>query len=181
MPAGFVDEINVKKIGARGDGVTDDTAALNTALSYLSQESGGALLLPAGVYVISSSLSVNPPTNILIRGGGVSCTQIARASGFSGATFSSLAGVVRCRDLTLPDFSINASNTAPSVPATTVALTNPFPFRCLVYVNAGTVTVIAIGGVTTGQVAGAFILNPGQTITLTYSVAPTWTWFGIEG
>jgi hypothetical protein len=68
--------------------------------------------------------------------------------------------------------------TPPSVPATTVQLTNPFPFDCNVFVTGGTVTVIAIGGTATGLTSGSFRVPAGQTITLTYSSAPTWVWLG---
>lgn len=67
---------------------------------------------------------------------------------------------------------------APTVPATTVALTNPYPFDATVFVNGGTVTAVNIdGGVPAGPVSGAFPLPWGKTITLTYSVAPTWVWY----
>lgn len=68
--------------------------------------------------------------------------------------------------------------TSPGIPATTVALANPFEVDAMVIVSGGTVTVIAIGGVATGLTSGVFRLPAGQTITLTYTVAPTWTWFG---
>jgi hypothetical protein len=73
------------------------------------------------------------------------------------------------------------------VPSTTVAYT----YGCdtaghaplglppaTVYITGGTVTVIAIAGQATGLTAGSFRVLPGQTVTLTYSVAPTWTWLG---
>lgn len=68
--------------------------------------------------------------------------------------------------------------TSPSVPSTTVPLTNPFPFHCTVMVSGGTVTAIAIGGTSTGLTSGSFRVPANQTITLTYSAAPSWTWFG---
>lgn len=68
--------------------------------------------------------------------------------------------------------------TAPAVPATTVALTNPFNVDCDVWVTGGTVTAIAINGQATGQTTGYIPVPAGATITLTYSAAPTWTWFG---
>lgn len=67
---------------------------------------------------------------------------------------------------------------APAIPATTVAYTNAFGVDATVHVTGGTVTAIAIGGVATGLTAGSFRIPAGQTITLTYSVAPTWTWYG---
>lgn len=66
----------------------------------------------------------------------------------------------------------------PAVPASATAYTNTNGVDCTVYIAGGTVTVIAVGGTATGAIAGAFRVAAGQTITLTYSVAPTWTWFG---
>lgn len=69
--------------------------------------------------------------------------------------------------------------TAPAVPATTVALTNPFPCACLVQIQGGTITVISVNGVTVGVTDGVVLVAAGETITLTYSVAPTWRWYAI--
>lgn len=69
--------------------------------------------------------------------------------------------------------------TAPAIPATNVAQTNNFPFPVRVFVTGGTVSAIKIGATNTGAIAGQFTLNPAETITLTYTVAPTWTWFGL--
>ncbi len=68
--------------------------------------------------------------------------------------------------------------TAPAIPASGAALTNPFPFDCMVYTSGGTVTAIAVGGTTTGLTSGAVFVAVGETITLTYSAAPTWVWIG---
>ena len=65
---------------------------------------------------------------------------------------------------------------APAVPASTVAQPNTFGRSCLVTVFGGTVTVIAVGGVTVGLIAGTFLVPAGSSITITYAVAPTWTW-----
>lgn len=66
----------------------------------------------------------------------------------------------------------------PAVPATTVAYTNAYGVDATVHITGGTVTVIAIGGTTTGLTSGSFRVPSGSTITLTYSVAPTWVWIG---
>lgn len=68
--------------------------------------------------------------------------------------------------------------TAPSVPLTTVALKNPFWVDVTVLVSGGTVTQIAIDGENTGLTAGLFPVRSGGTLTLTYSAAPTWKWWG---
>lgn len=69
--------------------------------------------------------------------------------------------------------------TAPTIPASGTALTNPFPFTVRVFVSGGTVSAIAINGTSTGLTSGEFVLAPGDSITLTYTAAPTWVWFGL--
>lgn len=66
----------------------------------------------------------------------------------------------------------------PAVPASTVAQTNTTGVDCMVYVAGGTVSAIAVGGTSTGLTSGAFHVLAGETITLTYTGAPTWQWFG---
>jgi Right handed beta helix region len=66
----------------------------------------------------------------------------------------------------------------PAVPASTVAQTNDRNADATVFITGGTVTAVAIGGQATGLTAGAFRVPAGQSITVTYSVAPTWVWFG---
>ncbi len=70
------------------------------------------------------------------------------------------------------------SLSAPTVPASGTPLTNPFNVDCTVYVLGGSVSAIAVGGASTGLTTGSIRLPAGQAITLTYSSAPTWTWFG---
>lgn len=49
----FADIINVKDFGAKGDGITDDTEAIQAAL-----DSGKTVFIPCGVYVISDELEI---------------------------------------------------------------------------------------------------------------------------
>jgi len=50
------DVVSVKDFGAVGDGVTDDTAAIQAAIN--ASVSGGNLFFPIGAYVITSTLTV---------------------------------------------------------------------------------------------------------------------------
>jgi parallel beta-helix repeat protein len=54
--------VNVKDFGAVGDGVADDTAALQATLNAAS--SGGTVVIPAGRYVCNSTLNVGDRTHI---------------------------------------------------------------------------------------------------------------------
>jgi hypothetical protein len=65
--------ISAKDFGASGDGVTDDTTAINNALASISI-SGGALHLPAGNYKVSAPLNV--PGNVTVFGDGISATTV---------------------------------------------------------------------------------------------------------
>lgn len=66
--------------------------------------------------------------------------------------------------------------TAPTMPATTVALINPFYRDAAVNITGGTVTAITVGALTTGLTSGTVIVPSGGGIALTYSSAPTWKW-----
>lgn len=69
---------------------------------------------------------------------------------------------------------------APSLPASANALTNPFGRDCEVVITGGTVSAVAIDGTTTGLTSGTFVLPAEKLIKVTYSVAPTWKWFGLS-
>lgn len=70
----------------------------------------------------------------------------------------------------------NSIQTAPTVPASGTALINPFSLPCMVYVNGGAVTAIAIRGATVLPGDGVVQLGSQDSITLTYTTAPTWVW-----
>lgn len=62
----FADVVNVKDFGAKGDGVTDDTAAIQAAAS---KAEGKSLYIPSGRYLLSSA-SVLLPSNVHVFGDG---------------------------------------------------------------------------------------------------------------
>lgn len=64
----------------------------------------------------------------------------------------------------------------PSIPASTVAVTNTSPLPATVVISAGTLTNVSVNGVTVGTGDGTYTVPSGGTIAMTYSVAPTWTW-----
>ena len=87
--------------------------------------------------------------------------------------------VTNCRIINNIGYNPVGNFTAPSVPASGSAYTNEYGYPCMVSVYGGTVSAIAIDGVDTGQTYGAFVVAPSETITLTYSSAPTWVWYGL--
>jgi hypothetical protein len=59
---------SVKDFGAVGDGVTDDTAAIQAAITAVAAAGGGVVFVPRGTYVISSTLNI--PATVYLRGEG---------------------------------------------------------------------------------------------------------------
>ena len=57
----FDEEISVKNFGAIGDGVTDDTAAIQAAIAYAKTLSRPKLVVDRGIYLITSSLTFDLP------------------------------------------------------------------------------------------------------------------------
>jgi hypothetical protein len=68
----FADVVNVKDFGAVGDGVADDTAAIQAAFNFVPA-SGGEVIIPKGTYIITSTLNIsNKPISIFGAGIGIS-------------------------------------------------------------------------------------------------------------
>jgi hypothetical protein len=80
---------NVKDFGAKGDGVTNDTAALQAAITSICNAEG-ILLFPPGVYKISAPLTF-PNKSFVIRGSGPTATNISEIAG---------SGLIKLFDLT---------------------------------------------------------------------------------
>ncbi|MGD9897199.1 MAG: glycosyl hydrolase family 28-related protein [Candidatus Methylacidiphilaceae bacterium] len=59
---------DVREFGARGDGVSDDSAALRKALAAAEKAGGGIVYLPAGIYAVRESFFLPPKT--LLEGDG---------------------------------------------------------------------------------------------------------------
>lgn len=60
--------------GAVGDGVTDDTQAIQDALNAAAADGGGLVYLPAGVYLVTATLIV--PGGVTLAGDGFGTTTI---------------------------------------------------------------------------------------------------------
>ena len=58
--------LNVRNFGARGNGKTDDTAAIQKALDAAGRQMGNVVLLPTGDYLIKGALNV--PANVTLHG-----------------------------------------------------------------------------------------------------------------
>ena len=70
----FADTVNVKDFGAVGDGVTDDTAAIQAAIDYAKSINGCTVFLPAGTFAVTSTLYLTDASGVKLvgQGGGFS-------------------------------------------------------------------------------------------------------------
>jgi len=69
------ESVSVKDFGAVGDGVTDDTAAIQAAIDYLAPI-GGTLFFPAGIYKTSGGHVISSSKRVCLVGDGEAATHI---------------------------------------------------------------------------------------------------------
>lgn len=81
---------SVKSFGAVGDGLTDDTAAIQKAFDVAGQ----SLFFPSGTYLITQPIVFKPTTTGWIAGAGANTTRIKNISDDSVMWCQSLAGYV---------------------------------------------------------------------------------------
>lgn len=88
--------INVLDFGAKGDGVTDDTAAIQAAIDYIDNVAGSnprsprtvmTLYIPNGQYLVTAPLLLYQKDGIRITGDGPMNTQFIVGSNMSNATY----------------------------------------------------------------------------------------------
>lgn len=106
LAARAADVVNVKDFGAKGDGSTDDTTAINAAFTAAS--STQTVVLPSGTYIVSDTISINGSNTVV--GNGSNSTALQWKAGASGTGKAILR--LRGRTVTLRGLHLegNASN-----------------------------------------------------------------------
>jgi len=158
------------------------TAPSSSTAFYLAYNpySTGTYYLPGGGVVFKGNV-VNLPTTNVTFGGFV---------GSAGSTISNPSALFVDLDNTFNLSGINLpypSTSTPAVPSSGTAQQNTYPYPVEVYVSGGSATAVQVtrGGSTytvwSSSTAAAIPpllvrLEPGDSITLTYSTAPSWVW-----
>src|SRR5947208_2221225 len=64
---------NVKDYGSIGDGATNDTVAIQTAIDAAQRnpQSGGVVFFPTGTYLFDRTITINGRTAVVLRGAGL--------------------------------------------------------------------------------------------------------------
>ena len=103
---------NVKKYGAKGDGTTDDTAAIQAAITAAG--TSGIVFFPAGTYKITSSLVIGEAYSLTLAGTSMEGSIITQATNntpiIKTASGSSLNIRVQIRDLCLQYTTLQTSS-----------------------------------------------------------------------
>lgn len=72
------ERVSIRKFGAKGDGATVETGAIQAAIDHLATRGGGTLVVPRGVFV-SGALFLKPRVNLHLDAGAViRCTTDMR-------------------------------------------------------------------------------------------------------
>jgi hypothetical protein len=101
--------VSVEDFGAVGDGVADDTAAIQAAMNV-----GGTVWFPTGTYKITAPLT-RSTTGLVLMGAGIDATIIIAASTFTGASMFTLGnknGTAECRQISMRDILVNCDGNA---------------------------------------------------------------------
>lgn len=100
---------NVKAYGAEGDGTTDDTADIQSAISAAVSNGGGIVFFPEGTYLTSSELAVTD--SIYFWGSGQDVTFVKTTS-TTANVFKVDADYVKFFDMTIQRLSIATAGSA---------------------------------------------------------------------
>lgn len=136
--------LNVKDYGAKGDGTTDDTAAIQAALNTAAV-SGAVVLFPAGTYITSGSLLV--AANVAVRGDGMASIVKYAGTGWAfigGGTGGSLSYGVAIRDLRI--LLSNAAGSGITLRGTAAAMLSNLSIERTVVSSSSTGTGIFLDG-----------------------------------
>jgi len=103
------DTVSVKDFGAVGDGVADDTAAIQAAITATNPTSGGGVYLPSGTYKVTSTINV-ANQRVTICGDGVS-TNILFVPTSDDVCFNFDAGSVLLVQCAMQDMCFYSTDT----------------------------------------------------------------------
>ena len=173
----FSSQLDVKNYGAKGDGVTDDTAAIQSAITAavnVGNNQGACINFPSGNYLISSALKLSNYLNIRFQGVLGSASKYITAPRsvltYTGTGTGSLILSNPARGVALDSLGLTYSNTGytgylvdlrtytGSNDSTGVLISN-----CSFYpsgsAGSGCVALLAIDGVETSKIANCQFTN----------------------
>jgi len=157
---------SVLDFGAKGDGLTDDTAAINRALNQLyciqaNPQIRRSLFFPAGVYIISGTINIPPYATLYGEGPDNSIIQMVATGSAVGTTC-----VAQTAD-SLQQTGANIGNGG-ATPPTDITIAN-MAFQSL----DDSMNIFLVDSTTNSQFQSVGFYSVGTTSTLTSSIADT--------
>ncbi len=106
-------DVTAAPYNATGDGVTDDTAAIQAAVDAANSAGGGTVYLPNGTYIISefdppSAYCLNIPSNVVLEGESQVGVELKAAAAGLGSSCRPLR-VMDANDVVIRRLSINGT------------------------------------------------------------------------
>lgn len=93
---------NVKNYGAVGNGIADDTSAVQNAITAAAAVGGGTVFLPPGTYLINAALTIaSSPASVSVVGSSRGVSIIKSSSSTANAFTVTSVGVVSFRQFTI--------------------------------------------------------------------------------
>ncbi len=133
-------EFNVRDYGATGNGVTDDTAAINLAIAAVPS-TGGTVVFPRGTYLVSTTTgsatwlhAIDIKANVHMRGtAAAECViKLKDANGNYNAIISGLLNTTNCSNFLINDLTID-QNSANNPIAAQSDLTNHARYAVVIF------------------------------------------------
>lgn len=84
------ESVSVKDFGAVGDGVADDTVAIQAAINAVFAAGGGTVYFPSGTYLVSTIALAwgSASTSIVFKGAGQNATTVQKTGGSTTSVFN---------------------------------------------------------------------------------------------
>jgi hypothetical protein len=162
-------------IGAVGNGVADDSAALNGLMTTIDATYGQGYI-PEGAYLLTSAALIMQAGSAVVRGAGMGRTILRAGSALSGLVIGNTAS--RRQDLTFEDICFDGNSLATTLVSVNGAFNVGVTFRRCRFINPVSLLLAFVGasnvvcedclfdGLGTGDFTGISVLSGGRNLTI---------------
>ena len=164
--AGQDGAVSVTAFGAKGDGVTDDTAAINAAILAAAATDASVVVVPPGEYAISAPIVLEDVSDLTLRGCGGVIQMVGTGARYSAVQLEGTVSSVTIEGLHIKGSGVLADAHAGIANDSGVTITD---LRILGNTIEDTTIAVSVNADLSGSVSGALI--EGNTILLVIGTA----------